>query len=148
MAEFTYNPVQTIPAGGNAIFNNTISCQKGYVIHRNESGIVIRRGIVNNPCSRFARYQVTFNGNVALAEGATVGPISVSLALDGEAIQTSNAIVTPAAIGDYFNLTSTAIVDIPRGCCFNIAVENTSVGETTNPTITMQNANLVVTRIA
>lgn len=148
MAEFTYNPVQTIPAGGNAIFNNTISCQKGYVIHRNESGIVILRGIVNNPCSRFARYQVTFNGNVALAEGATVGPISVSLALDGEAIQTSNAIVTPAAIGDYFNLTSTAIVDIPRGCCFNIAVENTSVGETTNPTITMQNANLVVTRIA
>ena len=86
MAEFTYNPVQTIPAGGNAIFNNTISCQKGYVIHRNESGIVILRGIVNNPCSRFARYQVTFNGNVALAEGATVGPISVSLALDGEAI--------------------------------------------------------------
>ena len=148
MAEFTYNPVQTIPAGGNAIFNNTISCQKGYVIHRNESGIVILRGIVNNPCSGFARYQVTFNGNVALAEGATVGPISVSLALDGEAIQTSNAIVTPAAIGDYFNLTSTAIVDIPRGCCFNIAVENTSVGETTNPTITMQNANLVVTRIA
>lgn len=148
MAEFTYNPVQTIPAGGNAIFNNTIPCQKGYVIHRNESGVVILRGIVNNPCSGFARYQVTFNGNVALAEGATVGPISVSLAIDGEAIQTSNAIVTPAAIGDYFNVTSTAIVDVPRGCCFNIAVENTSVGTATNPAIDMQNANLVITRIA
>lgn len=148
MAEFTYNPVQTIVAGGSAIFNNTISCQKGYVIHRNESGIVILRGIVNNPSARFARYQVTFNGNIALAPTATIGPISVALALDGEPILTSNAIVTPTITESYFNITSTAIIDIPRGCCFNVSVQNTSVGETANPTITMQNANLVITRTA
>lgn len=148
MAEFTYNPVQTIVAGGSAIFNNVITCQKGYVFHRNESGIVILRGIVNNPSARFARYQVTFNGNIALAPTATVGAISVALAIDGEPILTSNAIVTPAAVEDYFNVTSTAIIDVPRGCCFNVAVQNTSIGETTNPTITMQNANLLVQRIA
>lgn len=148
MAEFTYNPIQLITAGAPAIFNNTISCPKGYVIHRPESGICILRGIVNNRCAKFARYQVVFNGNIALPEGATVGPISVAIAIDGEPIFTSNAIVTPAAVDQYFNVTSTAIVDVPRGCCFNLAVENTSVGETTNPSINMQNANLVITRIA
>lgn len=148
MAEFTYNPVQLIPYGSNAIFNNVITCQKGYVIHRNESGIVILRGIVNNRCASAARYQVTFNGNIALPEGATVGPISVAISIDGEAIQTSNAIVTPAAVDNYFNVTSTAIIDAPRGCCFNVGIKNTSVGETVNPSINMQNANLVVSRIA
>ena len=72
MAEFTYNPVQLINPSQNAIFLTSIPCNKGYVYHRNESGIVILRGIVNNACSCFARYQVTFNGNIALPEGATV----------------------------------------------------------------------------
>ena len=146
MAEFTYNPVQLIPSGGSAIFNTVIKCQKGYVINRNESGIVILRGIVNNCCAGIARYQVTFNGNIALPEGATVGPISVALAIDGTPINTSTAIVTPAAVDNYFNVTSTAIIDVPRGCCFNISVMNTSTGETTNPSINMQNANLVISR--
>lgn len=148
MAEFTYNPIQLIQPGASAIFNTVIRCNKGYVINRNESGVVILRGIVNNRCSNFARYQVTFNGNIALPEGATVGPISVALAIDGVPINTSNAIVTPAAVDNYFNVTSTAIIDVPRGCCFNVSVTNTSVGETTNPAINMQNANLVITRMA
>lgn len=148
MAEFTYNPVQLIAAGGYAIFNTTIGCQKGYVIPRNGSGIVILRGIVNNRCARSARYQVTFNGNIALSEDATVGPISVTLAVDGIAIQTSAAEVTPAAVDNYFNVTSTAIIDVPRGCCFNLGVQNTSVGTTTNPAINLKNANLVISRIA
>jgi hypothetical protein len=91
---------------------------------------------------------VTFNGNIALPEGADVGAISVALAIDGEPIPTSTATVTPAAVEEYFNVTSTAIITIPRGCCFNVSVENVSVGETTNPPILVQNANLVVNRIA
>lgn len=145
MAEFTYNPIQTVEPNQAVIFNTTIGCPKGYVYHRNESGVVILRGVVNNPCGNFARYQVTFNGNIAVPEGETVGPISVSLAIDGEAIQTSRAIVTPAAVDNYFNVTSTAFITIPKGCCFNIAVENTS--EDAVP-INVQNANLVVTRVA
>ena len=151
MAEFTYNPVQLIAPAQNAIFNTTIPCNKGYVFHRNESGIVILRGIVNNACSCFARYQVTFNGNIALPEGATVGPIAVALSIDGEQIQTSTAIVTPAAVDEYFNVTSTAFITIPRGCCFNLGVENVSVGATAAdpaPSINLQNANLVVSRVA
>ena len=80
MAEFTYNPIQTVNYGQPVILNTTIPCNKGYVYHRNESGIVTLRGIVNCPNSCFARYQITFNGNIAVPEGGTVGPIAIAVA--------------------------------------------------------------------
>ena len=148
MAEYAFNPVQEVPSGQSVIFDDVIPCSRGYVYHRNQSGILILRGIVNGCNNCFARYQVTFNGNIALPTGATVGPISVALSVDGEALPTSNAIVTPAAVDNYFNVTSTAIITVPRGCCFNVSVQNTSTGTTTNPAINVQNANLTVSRIA
>ena len=152
MAEFTYNPVQLVQPNQPIILNTTIGCPKGYVIHRNESGIVTLRGAVNSPTSCFARYQVTFNGNIAVPEGGTVGPISIAIALDGEPILTSRAIVTPAAVDEYFNVTSTAIITVPKCCCFNVSVENTSESATPAttpaPAINVQNANMTVSRIA
>lgn len=161
MAEFTYNPVQTVQPDQNVLLNTNIRCNKGYVLHREESGIVTLRGIVNNPCGCFARYQVTFNGNIAVptgGTGGTVGPIAVALAIDGEEILTSRAIVTPAAAAadppttaNFFNVTCTAIITVPKGCCFNVSVENVSEGATAAaaPTaILVQNANMTVTRIA
>ena len=150
MAEFTYNPIQTVNPNQPVILNDSIKCNKGYVYHRNESGVVTLRGIVNNPCNSFARYQVTFNGNIALSEGATVGPVAIALSESGEPILTSRAIVTPAAVGDFFNVTSTAIITVPRGCCFDISVENVSEGEAgaVAPQIDVQNSNLTITRIA
>ena len=143
MAEFTYNPVQLVQPNQSVILNDSIPCNKGYVIHRNESGLVTLRGIVNNPCSCFARYQVTFNGNIAVPEGGTAGPISVALSIDGEPILTSQAIATPVAVDNYYNVTSPAIVTDPKGCCLNVSVDNTSIAA-----ISVQNANLTVTRIA
>ncbi len=143
MAEFTYNPIQEVGVNQNVILNTTIPCNKGYVLHRNESGIVTLRGIVNNPCARSARYRVQYDGNLAVPTGETPGAISVSIAIDGEAIPTSNAIVTPTVVDTYFNVVSFAIVDVPAGCCYTISVENTS----TIP-INVQNSNLEVTRIA
>lgn len=151
MAEYTYNPVQTVEPNQNIILNDNIPCNKGYVLHRNESGIVILRGIVNSPCGCFARYQVTFNGNIAIPMEGTVGPIAIALAIDGEPIQTSRAIVTPAAVEEYFNVTSTAIITVPKGCCFTVAVENVSTPAAAGgvaPEILVQNANLTVSRIA
>lgn len=151
MAEFTYNPIQVVNPNQPVVLNNSIPCNKGYVYHRNESGIVTLRGIVNNPNSCFARYQVTFNANIAVPEDGTVGPIAVALAIDGEPVLTSRAIVTPAAVDEYFNVTSTAIITVPRGCCFNVSVENVSEGATPTdvaPQINVQNANLTVARIA
>ena len=152
MAEFTYNPVQLVNPNQPIILNNSIVSPKGYVLHRNESGIVTLRGVVNNQFSCFARYQITFNGNIAVPEGGTPGPIAIALTLGGEPILTSRAIVTPAAADEYFNVTSTAIITVPSGCCFNVSVEN--VSESATPATTpapqknVQNANLVVSRIA
>lgn len=151
MAEYVYNAVQVVPVGQPVILRDAIPCNRGYVIHREESGILTVRGIVNNPSCCFARYQVTFNGNIAVPTDGTVGAIAIALAIDGEPVQTSRAIVTPAGVDEYFNVTSTAIVTVPRGCCFNVSVENVSTGATpadAGTAINVQNANLVVTRIA
>lgn len=151
MAEYVYNPIQAVQPNQNVLLNTSIPCNKGYIYHRNGSGLLTLRGIVNNPSCCFARYQVTFNGNIAIPEGGTVGPIAVAVAINGEPLQTSKAIVTPAAVDQYFNVTSTAIISVPKGCCFNISVENDSEGATAAdpaPAINVQNANLVVTRIA
>ena len=145
MAEFTYNPIQVVNVNQPVILNDSIPCNKGYIYHRNESGIVTLRGIVNNPSACFARYQVTFNANIAVPEGGTAGPIAVALSISGEPINTSTAIVTPTVVDAYFNVTSTAIITVPKGCCFNVSVENVSDN---NTQINVQNANLVVARIA
>ena len=52
-------------------------------------------------------------------------------------------IVTPAAVANYFNVHSTIFVDVPRGCCSTISVKNI-----TTSAITVQNANLIVERVA
>lgn len=142
MSEFVNNAIQLVEAGQNVLLNGSIPCNKGYVLHREGSGIVTLRGATNS-CACFARYQVTFNGNIAIPDGGTAGEISLALAIDGEPLQTSRARVTPAAVDEYFNVTSTAIITVPRGCCYTVAVENTS-----DQAINVQNANLTVTRIA
>jgi len=158
MAEYVYNPVQTVQANQNVLLQGSIPCNKGYVYHRDGSGILTLRGIVNNPSSCFARYQVTFNGNIAVPSDGTLGAIAIALAINGEPIQTSRAIATPAAVAtdppttaNFFNVTSTAIITVPKGCCLSVAVENVSEGATAADTptaILVQNANLVVDRIA
>lgn len=152
MAEFLNNDIQLVNPNQPVLLRTSIGCPNGYVYHRPESGILTLRGAVKNACACFARYQVTFNGNIAVPTDGTVGPISVALAIDGEPILTSRAIVTPAAVDEYNNVTSTAIITVPRGCCFNVSVENTSESATPAtvpaPAINVQNANLTVTRIA
>lgn len=148
-AEYLANSVQEVSLSAPILFTASIPCTRGYVYHEDETGIFILRGITTN-C--FAHYQVTFNGNIALPEGATVTPIAVSLTVNGEPRLTSRAIYTPAAIEEYGNVTSTAIIKVPRGCCFSLSVE--SVPATTDATVTpapiidVQNANLTITRIA
>ena len=149
-AEYLANAVQDVALNAPVVFSASIPCARGYVYHEDETGIFILRGITNGQC--FATYQVTFNGNVALPEGATVTPIALAITVNGEPRLTSRAIFTPAAVGDYGNLTSTAIIKVPRGCCFSVSVD--AVPATTDPTVTpapiieVQNANLVINRIA
>lgn len=151
-AEYLANAEQEVSLNAPVIFTASIPCTRGYVYHEDETGIFILRGIVNNACARFATYQITFNGNIAIPEGGTVTPIAIAITVNGEPRLTSRAIYTPAAVGDYGNVTSTAIIKVPRGCCFSVSIE--SVPATTDPTVTpapvidVQNANLVINRIA
>lgn len=149
MAEYLANEVQSVALNQPAIFEASIPCTKGYVYHEDETGIFILRGVTTG-C--FARYQVTFNGNIAVPAGGTVGPIAVALTVNGEPRVTSRAIYTPAAVDEYGNVTSTAIITVPKGCCFTLSIRYVSADEdpatTPTPVIELQNANLVINRIA
>lgn len=151
MAEFTYPLVQTVPYRQSAILNSTrFGCNKGYIFHREGSGIVTARGIVNNPCSNFARYECKFSGNIALSEGATVGELAAALAINGEILQDTIAVATPAAVGDFWHVSGFAYIDVPRGCCYEITVENASpqaTPATPNPSIDIRNLNVAVNRV-
>lgn len=149
-AEYLANAIQDIALNAPAIFTASIPCTRGCVFHEDETGVFILRGITSGQC--FATYQVTFNGNIAIPEGGAVTPIAMAITVNGEPRVTSRAIFTPAAAEDFGNITSTAIIKVPRGCCFSVSVEN--VPATTDPTVTpapvieLQNANLVINRIA
>lgn len=144
MAEYTSNAVQTVPANQNVLFTETaVPCNRGYILHREGSGLIILRGIVNNPCCGFTRYKVSFGGNIAIPTGGTVGAISIALTLDGEPIPTSSSIVTPAAVDEYWNVFDSLYVTVPAGCCYSVAVRNTS-----DQAIDIQNANIIVERTA
>lgn len=149
-AEYLADNVQSISLNAPAIFTASIPCTRGYIYHEDEQGVFILRGITCGQC--FATYQVTFNGNIAIPTGGAVTPIAVAIAINGEPRLTSRAIYTPAAVEEYGNVTSTAIIKIPRGCCFTLSIENVpaSADPATAPTpaIEMQNANLVISRIA
>jgi hypothetical protein len=151
--EFLYNEVQSVALNTPVLFRASIPCTRGYVYHEDETGNFILRGIVNNQCNCFAHYQVTFNGNIAIPDGGTVTPIAISITVNGEPRLTSRAIYTPAAVDEYGNVTSTAIIKVPKGCCFSLSVEYVSgitddPATTPTPVISVQNANLTITRIA
>ena len=145
-AEYLANAVQEVNLNAPIIFSASIPCTKGYVYHEDETGIFILRGITNQ-C--FATYQITFNGNIAIPEGGTATSIAIAIAVNGEPRPTSRAIVTPAAVSQYSNVTSTCIIKVPKGCCFSLSVEAVPAGVATEATsIAVQNANLVINRIA
>lgn len=144
MAEYTANAVQTIAVGQNVLFTDVPipGCRQG-ILHRQGSGIVTLRGQVNN-CSGFARYKVSFGANIAIpAGGAAATPLSLALAIDGEPISTSSVIVTPAAAEQFWNVYASVFIDLPKGCCYTVAVENTGT-----TAVDVQNANLIIERTA
>ena len=139
MAEYTNINVQQVAANGNVVFNETPVAGSNCIVHRDGSGIITLRGTTNQ-CR--ARYLVIFSGNIAIATGGTVEPISIAISVEGEALGSATATVTPAAVSDEFNVSAFAYVDVPRGCCVTIAVKNINT-----QTIEVQNANLIVTRV-
>ena len=141
MAEFTSTTIQTVAAGQNLPFTETAVKGSSCVVHREGAGIVTLRGLTNGQC--FARFKVSFGGNIAIPTGGTVGAISVALAVGGEALNSATAIVTPAAVDQYSNVFTAVFVEVPRGCCVTVALKNTSA-----QAISIANSNLIIERIA
>ena len=141
-AEYSYPLVQTVAEDENIVFlDGDRCCKKGYITHRSGSGVFRLKGATNG-CK--AIYRVNFIGNIAVAEGGTVGPISIALQEDGETLQNAVATVVPAAIGDFFNVSITTFIVIPCGCCATVSVENVSDGTAVDVT----NANIIFDRVA
>lgn len=144
---------QSVALNSPILFSASIPCNKGYVYFENGNGVFTLRGIVNNPCANFAQYKVTFVGNIAITEGGAVSPIAVAFVVNGAQRIATRAIYTPAAALDFGNVTATTIVKVPKGCCFNLAVDYVSGvvdDPTTTPTpiIDVVNGNLTISRIA
>lgn len=141
MAEYTNGALQTVASGQNVVFTESpAACNRGYVHHRDGSGVFTLRGITNQ-CR--ARYKVSFGGNIAIPTGGTVGPISIALSIESEPLVSATAIETPAAVNEFSNVFTAVYIEVPRGCCVSVAVENTS-----SQAIDVQNGNIIIERVA
>ena len=138
--ELTANAIQTVAAGANVLFTDTVVGGNCSILHRDGSGLVTLRGLTNQ-CR--ARFRVSFGANIALPTGGTVGPISLAIAVNGEPVATTTMISTPAAVEEFNNVFSAIFLDVPKGCCSQISVRNIS-----DQPIDVQNANLIVERVA
>lgn len=139
--EITANALQTVAANQAVLFTDTVTCGSCSILHREGSGLVTLRGLQNGQCR--ARFLITFGANIAVPTDETVGSISLALAINGEPVLTTTMIVTPAAVEQFNNVAASLYVDVPIGCCSQISVRNTS----TIP-VYVQNANLIVERVA
>ena len=136
MAEYlTRDTVESVALNSAIPFVDSIPCRKGYVFHVNNTGIFVLRGIVNNPTACFARYVIDFTGNIAIPTGGAITPIATAIVVSGESREGSRSIFTPAAVDTYGPVHSRAIVDVPKGCCFTVAVEYVN-GTVNDPTVT------------
>ena len=138
--EITANALQTVAENQNVLFTDTVTSGNCSTIHRSGSGIITLRGTTNQ-CR--ARYKVSFGGNIALPTGGVVDAISLAIAINGEAIGTTTMIYTPAAVEEFGNVFSAIFIDVPRDCCLSISVKNIS-----DQAIDVQNANLIIERVA
>lgn len=140
--EYSFPLVQTVDVDENVLFlNGDRSCKKNIIQHNDSSGVFRIRG-ASNACKTI--YKIHFNANIAIAEGGTVEPISVALAQNGEVLRNAVATVTPAAIGDFWNVGFETFIELPCGCCDTIVIEN--ISETT--AIDVINANIIIDRVA
>lgn len=138
--EITAVALQEVAENQNVLFTDTVICGGPSIVHRGGSGLVTLRGLTNQ-CR--AQYKVTFGGNIAIPTGGTVEEISLALTIDGEPLGSATMIETPAAVEQFSNVFGAVYIAVPRGCCLTVGIRNTSA-----QAINVQNANLIVERIA
>lgn len=140
MAEYVNNSIATVASNQSVPLDATAVSGKACIVHREGSGQITLRGLTNQ---NRALFRVSFGGNIAIPTGGTVEAITAALAINGEPLTSATATVTPAAVGNYFNIYVSAQVCVPKGCCLTVAMENTST-----QAVNFANSNLTVERIA
>ncbi len=151
MAEWTGVAVQTVNPGESIVFTeNSVPCTLGLILHRNDSGAFLLKGISDTPSFRCCRccmydrtvnYMLDFGANIAIPTGEAVGPISVAIAIDGNTLAGTTMEVTPAAVEQFFNVSRATNVPIWKGCCQTVSIRNTSAIP-----ILVEAANVVFTK--
>ena len=68
----------------------------------------------------------------------------MALTQNGEVLRNAIATVTPAAIGDFWNVSFETFIELPCGCWDTVAIRN--ISDTT--AIDVINANIVIERVA
>ena len=151
MAKYITSTDQNVALNGTIPFDIvSIPCNKGCVVPIT-TGVLTLKG---NTSNRFARYDVTLQGNVSIPTGGAVTPIAVAITLNGVAIPDSVAIVTPAAVGDLWHINTSVTITVPCGCCVSISAAYVDATEddaaiTPTPSISVRRrASLTVNRIA
>lgn len=139
--EIIANATQTVQANQNVLFTDTVVGCSNSLLHREGSGLVTLRGNTSTQCR--ARYRVTFGGNIAVPTGGTAAAISLALAINGEGVTSTTMISTPSAVAQFNNVSSSVFIDVPKGCCYEVAVKNLST-----VAIDVANANLIIERVA
>ena len=112
--EIIANAIQTVQANQNVYFTDTVICGNTSITHRDDSGLVTLKGVTNQ-CR--ARFLITFGANIAIPTDETVGPISLAISINGESVPSTTMTVTPTVVDSYFNVGSSAFIDVPKGCC-------------------------------
>ena len=138
--ELTANALQVVEPNQNILFTDAPVQGSCSILHRDGSGQVTLRGVTNQ-CR--ARFKAFFSGNISIPTGGTVEAIQIALAINGEAVASTTMIQTPAAVEQFANVASAVYIDVPNGCCATISVKNIST-----QAIDIQNANLIVERVA
>ena len=151
MASYITTTDSLVALNGTIPFNHvSIPCNRGNVVP-------LVQGVLNlkgNTSNRFARYNVSLQGNIEIPEGGAVTPIAIGITVNGTVIPESIAIVTPAAAQQYWHVNTTVPITVPCGCCLTISgtyVDGTEDDPATTPTPSIQvrrEASLTVTRIA
>lgn len=131
---------QTVAENQNVLFTDTVTNGNCSITHRTGSGLVNLRGTTAQ-CR--ARYKVSFGGNIAVPTGGTAGAISLALTIDGEPVAASIMTVTPIDVNEFNNVFGALFIDVPKNCCMTVSVQNIN-----DQAIVVQNANLIVERVA
>jgi hypothetical protein len=138
--EITAVALQTVDPNQNILFTDVAVPGCSSILHRAGSGQVTLRGLTSQ-CR--ARFKAFFSGNIGLPADGTVGSISVAIAINGETVGSSEMISTPAAVEEFNNVASAVYLDVPACCCVTVSVKNTGT-----TAIDVQNANLIIERVA